>query len=206
MDESPATAPRRGRVLRGDGFRLEHRNSVSVGSDGGCDVVVEGADPRHAELRWDPDRGAWFLRDDPAPGKTYLNADPIADGRLFEGDVIGIAGVKLLFAGKRLRELKPDEVRSRPSSVRAAAESRRSSSAWPGFPWTARSAGTSFSAASASFPEIRGFCVPSPTFRSRWRIRCIPVFPSGKPWRISGVAISPPAPIRISPPRWTPSR
>lgn len=125
MDESPATVPRRGRVLRGDGFRLEHRNSVSVGSDGGCDVVVEGADPRHAELRWDPDRGAWFLRDDLTPGKTYLNADPIADGRLFEGDVIGIAGVKLLFAGKRLRELKPDDPRGTTVAVRGLSASAR---------------------------------------------------------------------------------
>lgn len=153
MDDSPATAPRRGRVLRGDGFRLEHRNSVSVGSDGGCDIVVEGADPRHAELRWDPDEEAWCVHDDPAPGKTFLNDDPIVDRRLVEGDVIGIAGVKLLFAGKRLRELKPDDPRGTTVAVRGLSASVR---ARDGGGVTKLLDGISFEVEAGSFTAILG--------------------------------------------------
>ena len=61
---------------------------------------VAGVDPCHAKLIWKPNERAWHLVDDPAPGKTYLNGDPVDGGRLHEGDEIGIAGVRLRFSRK----------------------------------------------------------------------------------------------------------
>ena len=92
----------RGRLLHGDGYSLDRHDPVSIGSDRGCDIVIEGADPHHAELRWDADEEVWFIHDDPAPGRTLLNDDPIESGRLHDGDRIGVAGVWIRFADHKL--------------------------------------------------------------------------------------------------------
>ena len=89
-------------------FELHSPGELLFGSappDSVCDAItiegVAGVDPCHAKLIWNPNEWAWYLVDDPAPGKTYLNGDPV-DGRrrLHEGDEIGIAGVRFRFSRK----------------------------------------------------------------------------------------------------------
>ena len=94
----------RGRVLRGLPRSLDRHDPVSIGSDRGCDIVIEGADPHHAELRWDADMEAWFVHDDPAPGLTLRNEAPIDSSRMFDGDTLEIAGVNIRFSGSLLEE------------------------------------------------------------------------------------------------------
>ena len=104
MDEPAARTSARGYVLRGLPRVLDRHDPISIGSDRGCDIVVEGADPRHAELRWNAEVGAWFVHDDPAPGLTLRNGAPIDSERMFEGDELEIADVHIRFAGGRLEE------------------------------------------------------------------------------------------------------
>ena len=84
-------------------------DTVSIGSGPDCNVVVPGADPHHAEVRWNADEEAWYLHDDPAPGKTLLNNDPIVKRRLRERDLIEIAGLRIVFAEKSLLRLESGE-------------------------------------------------------------------------------------------------
>ena len=104
MAESMSEAVSAGRVLRGLPRSLDRHDPVSIGSDRGCDIVIEGADPHHAELRWDADEESWFVHDDPAPGQTLRNCTPIDTSRMFEGDELEIAGVHIRFDGGNLRE------------------------------------------------------------------------------------------------------
>ena len=104
MSESISESVHVGRVLRGLPRSLARHDPVSIGSDRGCDIVIEGADPHHAELRWDADEEAWFIHDDPAPGQTLRNCTPIDTSRMFEGDELEIAGVHIRFEGGNLRE------------------------------------------------------------------------------------------------------
>ena len=107
MEASLQTSPR-GRVSGDLPFAISNHDPISIGSSAGCTIEIPGADPRHAELRWDDNEEAWHLHDDPAPGKTFLNDDPIVSKRLYAGDVIEIAGVRLQFDGGRLSELEPE--------------------------------------------------------------------------------------------------
>ncbi len=103
----PSSASPRGRVLRGlgrSGFALDRRNPVAIGSDLGCEIVIEGADPRQAELRWDAEEGAWFVHGGPAPGRTLRNGEPVGSSRLVDGDELEIAGVRIRYADGRLAE------------------------------------------------------------------------------------------------------
>ena len=93
-----------GCVIRGLPRSLDRHDPVSIGSDRGSDIVIEGADPHHAELRWDADEEAWFVHDDPAPGQTLRNGTPIDTSRMFDGDELEIAGVHIRFEGGNLRE------------------------------------------------------------------------------------------------------
>lgn len=86
-------------------FEFQPPDEFLFGSDPGClrAIKIEGVagiDPCHAKLIWNPNEWAWHLVDDPAPGKTYLNGDPVDGGRLHEGDEIGIAGVRFRFSRK----------------------------------------------------------------------------------------------------------
>lgn len=92
------------RVRRGLPFSLNFHNPVSIGSDPRCDIVVDGADPRHAELRWDNRTQSWDVFDDPAPGATLRNGEAIDSARLYEGDVLDIAGVRIRYADGFLSE------------------------------------------------------------------------------------------------------
>ena len=94
-------------VIKGVPFTLRPPDSLLIGSDPGSDHAikiegVEGVAPFHAELRWKSDDEAWYLYDDPAPGKTSLNRDPVGSGgvRLYEGYVIDVAGVHFRFSRK----------------------------------------------------------------------------------------------------------
>ena len=98
-----------GRVLRGLPYSLQRHDPVSIGSDRGCEIVIEGADPHHAQLRWNAQDEAWFLHDDPAPGETRLNGEAIATTALRENDWFDIAGVRIQFTGGVLVELDPDK-------------------------------------------------------------------------------------------------
>ena len=93
-----------GRVLCGLPRPLNRHDPISIGSDRGCDIVIEGADSHHAELCWDADGEAWFVHDDPAPGLTLRNGTPIDSSRMFEGDELEIAGVHIRFASGQLKE------------------------------------------------------------------------------------------------------
>lgn len=93
-----------GRVLRGLPRSLDRHDPVSIGSDRGCDIVIEGADPHHAELRWDADEEAWFVHDDPAPGQTLRNGIPIDSSRMFDGNDLEIGGIHIRFSGGLLEE------------------------------------------------------------------------------------------------------
>lgn len=101
MNEQSHTS---GRVLRGLPRTLDRHDPVAIGSDRGCDIVIDGADPHHAELRWDADEEAWFVHDDPAPGLTLRNGKSIDSSRMFEGDELEIGGVHIRFTGGRLEE------------------------------------------------------------------------------------------------------
>ena len=107
MEASPSPS-RPSRIISGLPFTISNHDPISIGSSDDCRIEIPGADPHHAELRWDADEEAWYLHDDPAPGKTLLNDDPIASGRLYEGDVIGIAEARFRFAGGSLAELEPE--------------------------------------------------------------------------------------------------
>ena len=66
--------------------------------------MIEGADPRQAELRWDAEEGAWFVHGGPAPGRTLRNGEPVGSSRLVDGDELEIAGVRIRYADGRLAE------------------------------------------------------------------------------------------------------
>ena len=104
MDEHVSESAALGKVLRGLPRSLDRHDPVSIGSDRGCDIVIAGADPHHAELRWDADEEAWFVHDDPAPGLTLRNGKSIDSSQMFEGDELEIAGVRIRFAGGRLEQ------------------------------------------------------------------------------------------------------
>ena len=99
-----------GHVVRGLPHTLSNFAPVTIGSDPGCDIVIQGADPVHARLRWDAALQAWLVRDDPAPAETLLNGVPVGDWwRLQERDIIEVAGVRIRFAGGVLTELDPEQ-------------------------------------------------------------------------------------------------
>ncbi len=104
MDEHHARSSAPGRVPQGLPRALDRHDPVSIGADRGCDIVIEGADPHHAELRWDADKAAWFVHDDPAPGQTLRNGEAIDSSQMFEGDKLEIAGVSIVFANGRLEQ------------------------------------------------------------------------------------------------------
>ena len=91
-------------MFRGLPRSLDRHDPVSIGSDRGCDIVIEGANPHHAELCWDADVEAWFVHDDPAPGLTLRNEASIDSSRMFDGDTLEIAGVNIRFSGSLLEE------------------------------------------------------------------------------------------------------
>ena len=94
-----------GRVQQGLPRSLDKHDPVSIGSDRGCEIVIEGADPHHAELRWDAKEESWVVYDDPAPLETLVNRKPVLSKRIYEGDNIDIAGVRIRYADGCLREV-----------------------------------------------------------------------------------------------------
>ena len=142
MNETPLTS---GRVLRGLPRSLDRRDPVSIGSDRGSDIRIEGADPHHSELRWNTDEEAWFVHDDPAPGLTLRNGKPIDSSRMFEGDELEIAGVRIRFAGGCLEErITSAQLRISLRDVSASAGGKK------------RLQGISFDVAPGSFVAILG--------------------------------------------------
>ncbi len=98
-----------GRVIRGLPHPLSRHDPISIGSDAGCDIVIDGADSVHAELRWDVETASWWVFDNPAPGATRHNGVPVEPkARLSERDWIEVAGVRIGFAAGQLKELDPD--------------------------------------------------------------------------------------------------
>lgn len=102
-DENAPTPPR-GRVIRGLPFSLSDHNDVTIGSDSGCHVVIDGADALHATLRWE--NGSWVVYDDPAPMDTLVNGKSVQSRRLDPGDWLEIAGVRIRFDGGKLTEIE----------------------------------------------------------------------------------------------------
>ena len=98
-----------GRVKCGLPFSLASRDTVTIGSNRGCDIVIDGADPHHAEVIWDADATAWRVRDDPAPGVTSVNGKPIENVLIREGDWFDVAGVRIVYSDDLLKELDPSQ-------------------------------------------------------------------------------------------------
>ena len=99
----------KGRVLYGLPFSLDFHNPISIGSNRSCDIVIDGADSRHAELRWDNNTSSWGIYDDPAPGATRRNGEVIDSARLYEGDILEIVGVRMRYANGRLVAFATDD-------------------------------------------------------------------------------------------------
>jgi len=104
MDHTPS-ASQRGYVRWGLPRSLDRRNPVAIGSDKGCEIVIEGADPHHAELRWDAKDETWVIHDNPAPMETIVNGTSIQSKSLNEGDWLDIAGVRIRYADGWLKEI-----------------------------------------------------------------------------------------------------
>ena len=98
------SASPRGSVYRGLPRLLDKHDPVSIGSDRGCEIVVDGVGPHHAEIRWDAKEEAWALYCNPVPSNGHANENPIPAKYLFEGDCFDIAGVRIRYADGRLRE------------------------------------------------------------------------------------------------------
>ena len=109
MNASHPSSFESGRILRLPPGLLTAHVPVSIGSDRGCDIVIEGSDPHHAELRWNVNTSSWWLHDNPAPGATIRNGMPVESEELHEGDSIDIAGVRLRFSNGSLVERDPAE-------------------------------------------------------------------------------------------------
>ena len=108
MNKASSSESKRGCILRGLPYFIVNHNPISIGSDRGCDIVIEGADCHHAELRWDDEDDAWSLYDDPAPGETLVNGESIVKMRLHENDWFEVSGVRIRFADEKLSELDLD--------------------------------------------------------------------------------------------------
>ena len=93
-----------GHVIRGLPFSLSDHNDVTIGSNSGRHVVIEGADSLHATLHWED--GGWVVYDDPAPMDTLVNGEAIQSRRLDAGDWLEVAGVRIRFDGERLSEIE----------------------------------------------------------------------------------------------------
>ena len=100
-----SSAHQRGRVRMGLPRPLDRHNPVAIGSDKGCEIVIEGADPHHAELSWDSKDETWVIHDDPAPMETIVNGVSIQSKCVNEGDWFDIAGVRIRYADGWLKEI-----------------------------------------------------------------------------------------------------
>ena len=108
MAESMSEAVSAGRVLRGLPRSLDRHDPVSIGSDRGCDIVIEGADPHHAEIRCDANAESWRIYYETAQAAKCVSREAIQSKRLFDGDSFDIAGVRISYADGKLREIKTD--------------------------------------------------------------------------------------------------
>ncbi len=108
MDEHVSGSATPGSVLRGLPRSLDRHDPISIGSDRGCDIVIEGADPHHAEIRWDAEGEFWGIYHDMAQTATCVSREAIQPRRLFDGDSFDIAGVRIGYADGKLREIKTD--------------------------------------------------------------------------------------------------
>lgn len=108
MAESMSEAVPAGRVFCGLPRFLDRHDPVSIGSDRGCDIVIEGADPNHAEIRWDAGGQFWGVYYDAVQTATCVSSEAIQSKRLFDGDSFDIAGVRIGYIDGKLKELKTD--------------------------------------------------------------------------------------------------
>lgn len=92
----------RGCVRQGLPWSLDRHDPVSIGSDCGCTIVIEGAALRHAELCWNAEERAWAIHA-LSPAETLVNGQSVSQKRLFERDLIDIAGVLIRYADGRLQ-------------------------------------------------------------------------------------------------------
>lgn len=99
MDRVASTSSR---IHRGLPWSMDRHNSVSIGSDRGCESVIEGAAPRHAELCWNAEEKAWAIQA-LSSAETLVNGRPVSEKRLFERDLIDITGVYIRYADGRLQ-------------------------------------------------------------------------------------------------------
>ena len=98
----------RGRVVSGLPYSLDRHDPVMIGSDRDRDIVIDHADPHHAELRWDAEKKGWFLQGGPAPSEIGVNGRSVKLCWLREGDWFEVAGVRIGFANEKLVELDPE--------------------------------------------------------------------------------------------------
>ena len=107
MEPISSTA-QRGHVRRGLPRSLDKRDPVSIGSRPSSDIVIDGAKPHQAELRWDAKEEFWGLYYDTAQTATCVSSEEIQSKHLFDGDSFDIAGVRIGYADGVLKEIKAD--------------------------------------------------------------------------------------------------
>jgi putative methionine-R-sulfoxide reductase with GAF domain len=103
---------------------LPEGESLEVGRDPSCGLVVEDArvSKRHARLRW---TGAgWALEDLGSKNGTTVNAEPATGGELCDGDSVSLGGLPARF--ERLTAAQAATLESeRLDSIRTSADLRR---------------------------------------------------------------------------------
>ena len=105
---SPSSTCSRGYVLRGLPRLLDKHDPVSIGSDRGCDIVIEGVCQHYAELRWDVEENLWGVYYDADQTATSVDGEATLPKRLLEGEPFDVAGVRILHVDGKLREIEAD--------------------------------------------------------------------------------------------------
>ena len=106
--EPISSITQQGHVRRGLPRSLDRRDPVSIGSRPSSDIVIDGAKPHHAELRWNAEDESWRIYYETAQAAKYVSREAIQSKRLFDGDSFDIAGVRISYADGKLREIKTD--------------------------------------------------------------------------------------------------
>lgn len=95
--------PFSGRVRSGLPRSLDKHDPVSIGSDRGCEITIEGAAPRHAELHWEAETEKWTVHGSAPSAEILVNGLPLQRAiSLDENDRLCIAGVCIRYADGKL--------------------------------------------------------------------------------------------------------
>lgn len=79
-------------------YYLEENASYMIGRQSECDIYYRNdcVSREHASLRWNEDKGAWYIVDENSSNGTYVNGQKVDTARLHNGDVIFVMGLHIL--------------------------------------------------------------------------------------------------------------